>query len=48
MIIRVDKCVTFGMKKITTKSVHYQPKLLINSQLVPCVSNSNSFEYLGR
>jgi len=48
MIIRVDKCVTFGMKKVRTKSVQYQPKLLINSQLVPCVSTGSSFKYLGR
>ena len=48
MIIRVDKCVIFGMKKVRTKSVQYQPKLLINSQLVPCVSTGSSFKYLGR
>ena len=48
MIIRVDKCVTFGMKKVRTKSVQYQPKLFINSQLVPCVSTGSSFKYLGR
>ena len=48
MIIRVDKCVTFGMKKVRTKSVEYQPKLFINSQLVPCVSTGSSFKYLGR
>ena len=48
MIFRVDKCVTFGMKKVRTKSVPYQPKLFINSQLVPCVSTGSSFKYLGR
>ena len=48
MSIRVEKCVTFGMKKVRTKSVQYQPKLFINSQLVPCVSTGRSFKYLGR
>ena len=35
MIIRVDKCSTFGIKKVITKSVQYLPKLLINNQLIP-------------
>ena len=35
MKIRVDKCVTFGMKKGSTKSEKIQRKLLINSELVP-------------
>ena len=47
-IIRVGKCVTFGMKKVRTKSVQHQPKLVINSQLVPCVTTGSSFKYLGR
>jgi len=47
MIIRVDKCVTFGVKKVRTKSVQYQPKLFLNSQLVPCDSTGSSFKYLG-
>ena len=48
MIIRVDKCITFGVKKATTKSIQYQPKLFINNQLIPRVDNGNSFKYLGR
>ena len=48
MIIRVDKCVTFGMKNVRTKSVQYQPTLFINSQLVTCVSTGISFKYRGR
>jgi hypothetical protein len=35
MIIRVDKCCTFGIKKALTKSIQYLPKLLINNQLIP-------------
>ena len=48
MIIRVDKCTTFGNKKSTTKSTQYKPKLLINSELVPCVEIGDSFRHLGR
>ena len=48
MIIRVDKCITFGIKKSSTKSVQFQPSLLINSNLVPQVKVGDSFRYLGR
>ena len=48
MIIRVDKCSTFGIKNELTKSVQYLPKLFINNCLVPRVENSKSFRYLGR
>ena len=48
MIIRVDKCSTFGIKKAITKSVQYLPKLLINNQLIPKVNIGESFKYLGR
>ena len=48
MIIRVDKCFTFGIRKLCTKSVQYLPKLLINGVLVPCVEMGESFRYLGR
>jgi len=48
MIIRVDKCSTFGMKKNSSKSVQFLPKLFINNDMVPCVKLSDSFCYLGR
>ena len=48
MIIRVDKCFTFGIRKLCTKSVQYLPKLLINGVLIPCVEMGESFRYLGR
>ena len=48
MIIRVDKCSTFGIRKLCTKSVQYLPKLLINGVLIPCVEMGESFRYLGR
>ena len=48
MIIRVDKCSTFGIKKALTKSVQHLPKLLINNQLIPKISIGEAFQYLGR
>ncbi len=48
MIIRVDKCSTFGMKKVLTKSTQYIPKLLTDNCLVPTVKIGESFKYLER
>ena len=48
MIIRVDKCTTFGIKKFSTCSMQFQPKLLINNELVPPIQKGASFRYLGR
>ena len=48
MVIRVDKCVTSGIKKSATRSIQYLPKLLVNSELVPCVRLGDSLRYLGR
>ena len=43
MIIRVDKCNTFGIRKSLTKYIQFQPKLLIKSAPVPQVKASESF-----
>jgi hypothetical protein len=48
MIIRVDKCSTFGIRKESTKSVQYLPKLFLNNSLVPRIEIGKSFSYLGR
>ena len=48
MVIRVDKCTTFGIKKFSSRSLQFQPKLLLNSEVVPPVNNGESFKYLGR
>ena len=48
MIIRVDKCSTFAIKKSQTSSTQYLPKLLINQAKVPTFENGKSFKYLGR
>ena len=48
MFIPVEKCSTFGIRKASTKSVQFLPKLFINSMLIPTVKISESFLYLGR
>ena len=48
MIIRVDKCSSFGIKKHSSKSIQYQPKLFVNNQLIPRIEMGKSFCYLGR
>ena len=48
MIIRVDKCSMFGIKKSSTSSIQYLPKLLINQAIVPTVEIGISFKQLGR
>ena len=48
MIIRVDKCLTFGIKKAATSSIQYLPKLTLNNSLVPTVGKNMPFKYLGR
>ena len=48
MIIRVDKCSTFGIRKSSTASMQYLPKLFINQVTVPAVDIGKSFKYLGR
>ena len=48
MIIRVDKCSTFGIKKHSSKSIQYQPKLFISHLLVPRIEIGECFRYLGR
>ena len=48
MIIRVDKCSTFGIRKASFSSTQYLPKLTINHETVPTVDIGESFRYLGR
>ena len=48
MIIRVDKCLTFGIKKLSSRSLQYKPKLFVNNKTIPTVKSGESFKYLGR
>ena len=48
MIIRVDKCSTFGIKKASTSSTQFLPKLILNNAVIPLIDIEKSFRYLGR
>ena len=48
MVIRVDKCVTFGIRKFSTRSLQYEPQLFVNHKAIPSVKSGVSFKYLGR
>ena len=48
MIIRVDKCSTFGIRKSSPALIHYLPKLFINQVTVPPVEIGKTSNYLGR
>ena len=48
MIIRVDKCCTFGIGKIETSSIQYSPKLFVNNEIIPAIKDNEDFIYLGR
>ena len=48
MHIRVDKCAKFGIKKQSTRSIQFQPKLILDCDLIPAVKTGDSFRYLGR
>ena len=48
MIVRVDKCHSFGLKKFNTVSKQFQPKLFVNNELIPAVKQDESFTSLGR
>ena len=47
MIMRVDKCSTFGIKKASTFSMQYPPKILIDKNFVPAVKNGKYLRYVG-
>ena len=48
LIVRVDKCSVFGIKKSKTESVQYQPYVTINRERVRPIKNCDSFTYLGK
>ena len=48
MILRVDKCSTFGIRKASSSSIQFLPKLTISNSVVPPVEIDSSFRYLGR
>ena len=47
MIIRVDKCAVSGIKKFLNSSLQFQPRLFINSEVIPPVKQGESYKNLG-
>ena len=48
LIIRVDKCSTFGIKKVRTDSAQYEPYLKIANERIPSIDMNKSFTYLAK
>ena len=48
LIVRVDKCKTFGIKKNGTLSTQFKPCLRVNNELIPPVKMGDCFIYLGK
>ena len=48
MIIRVDKCDTFGIMKKNRTSTRTNPKLNVNNEVMPPLKDNENFKYLGR
>lgn len=48
MTIRIDKCHSFGMAKVSTASKQVKPKVYLNNKLVKPIGMKDSFTYLGK
>jgi len=48
MMIRIDKCQTFGMRKENDIYKHYKPVITTSDTQVPAVKIGGSFKYLGK
>ena len=48
LIIRVDKCTTFGITKNGSSACHFRPYMIINNEMIQPVEIGESFIYLGK
>ena len=48
LIVRVDKCKSFGIKKNGTLSTLFKSCLRVNNELIPPVKMGDDFIYLGK
>ena len=48
LIIRVDKCHKFGMKKSATEFAQYLPYIIVQRERIPPVELNESFIYPGK
>ena len=45
IVIHVDKCYTFGIKNVSSKSAPVQPKLCINEEIIRCINYPTFYTY---
>ena len=48
LIVHIDKCKTFGIRKSKTSSVQYKPYLKISNTMIPQICINERFTYLGK
>ena len=48
LLVRVDKCKSFAMKKVNTSTVQYEPYLTVNNERIPPVELNDQMTYLGK
>ena len=48
LLVRVDKCKSFAMKKVSTSTVQYEPYLTVNDERIPPVELNDQMTYLGK
>ena len=48
LLVRRDKCLVFGIKKIGTKPCENCPYLIINCERIPSVKRDDSFTYIRK
>ena len=48
LIIRADKCSIFGIKKVRSDSIQYEPYLKIANERIPSIEMNKSFTYLEK
>ena len=48
MIIRVDKCHTFGIRKKNTDLPQTKARLYVDNEIISPLQDNESFKYLGR
>ena len=48
LIVRADKCHVFGIQKTSTKSIQFDPYLVVSNHQIAPIKTEESFIYLGK
>ena len=48
MLIRIDKCTSFGMRKRNSQFSQYLPLVSVDGRVIPQVAPNHDFTYLGK